>query len=87
MLRSVACEAGRLLPFFRLRKLVRINAARCAVVRGAGAGCGCGLLDVPGFDVGVRAGYRQVHLQLDDVDGIDAEATFKGPFLGVQVHF
>lgn len=45
------------------------------------------LLDVPGFDVGLRAGYRQVHLQLDDVDGIDADATFKGPFLGVQAHF
>jgi outer membrane protein len=45
------------------------------------------LVDVPGFDFNVRAGYRQVHLKLDDVDNIDADVTFKGPFLGVQAHF
>ena len=45
------------------------------------------VVDVPMFDLNLRAGYRQVQLKLRDVEDLDAEATFKGPFLGVQAHF
>lgn len=45
------------------------------------------LVDVPMFDLNLRGGYRQVQLKLRDVEDLDAEATFKGPFVGVQAHF
>lgn len=45
------------------------------------------LIDVPMFDLNLRGGYRQIKLKLRDVDNIDADATFKGPFVGLQAHF
>ncbi|MFC0117551.1 TIGR04219 family outer membrane beta-barrel protein [Pseudoalteromonas xiamenensis] len=38
-------------------------------------------------DVAVRAGYRSLQLELDDIDDIDTDLDFSGPFLGLELHF
>lgn len=38
-------------------------------------------------DINLNAGYRHSVIELDDVDEIYSDVTFKGPFLGVEVHF
>ncbi|WP_405599039.1 MULTISPECIES: TIGR04219 family outer membrane beta-barrel protein [unclassified Pseudoalteromonas] len=45
------------------------------------------LLDNLAVDVAVKAGYRSMTLELDDVDDINTNIDASGPFLGVQVHF
>ncbi|CAM4052558.1 TIGR04219 family outer membrane beta-barrel protein [Pseudoalteromonas byunsanensis] len=38
-------------------------------------------------DVAVRAGYRSMVLELDDVDDISTDIDASGPFAGIEVHF
>ncbi|MDV6315544.1 TIGR04219 family outer membrane beta-barrel protein [Idiomarina sp. HP20-50] len=38
-------------------------------------------------DINLNAGYRHSVIELDDVDEIYSDVTFKGPFVGVEVHF
>tara|TARA_R100000750_G_scaffold16928_1_gene11164 strand:+ start:2480 stop:3172 length:693 start_codon:yes stop_codon:yes gene_type:complete len=38
-------------------------------------------------DINLNAGYRHSVVELDDVDEIYSDVTFKGPFFGVEVHF
>jgi outer membrane protein len=38
-------------------------------------------------DLGVKLGYRQINIKLDDIENTDADGTFKGPYLGMEVHF
>ncbi|CCQ11109.1 FIG081498: hypothetical protein [Pseudoalteromonas luteoviolacea B = ATCC 29581] len=44
-------------------------------------------IDNMAVDVAVRAGYRALQLELDDVDDIDTNLDFTGPFVGLQLHF
>lgn len=44
-------------------------------------------IDNMAIDVAVRAGYRSIQLELDDIDDIDTNLDFSGPFLGLQLHF
>ncbi|MFC3033582.1 TIGR04219 family outer membrane beta-barrel protein [Pseudoalteromonas fenneropenaei] len=44
-------------------------------------------IDNMAVDVALRAGYRSMQLELDDVDNIDTDMDFSGPFLGLQLHF
>lgn len=53
----------------------------------AQAGIAYSLLDNLAIDMKLKLGYRQVDLQLDDVDNIYTDLSFKGVFAGVEVHF
>lgn len=39
------------------------------------------------IDLNLHAGYRHSAIELDDVDDIYSDVTFKGPFVGLEVHF
>lgn len=45
------------------------------------------LVDNLAVDVAVKAGYRSMTLELDDVDNITTDIDASGPFAGVQIHF
>ncbi|HEY5717603.1 MAG TPA: TIGR04219 family outer membrane beta-barrel protein [Motiliproteus sp.] len=45
------------------------------------------VIDNMAIDLGVQLGYRATGLKLDDVDNLDTDLTFSGPYAGVQVHF
>lgn len=44
-------------------------------------------IDNPAVDMAVRAGYREFSLELDGLDDIYTDWSFKGPFVGLQLHF
>jgi outer membrane protein len=44
-------------------------------------------IDNPAVDMAVRAGYREFSLELEDLDDIHTDWSFKGPFVGLQLHF
>ena len=46
-----------------------------------------GLLDNIAIDATVQLGYRQLKMELDDLDGIYTDFEFSGAFVGVEVHF
>ena len=37
--------------------------------------------------MGAELGWRHLDMELDDLDDIDADLSFSGPYLGVNVHF
>ena len=39
------------------------------------------------FGLGIEGGYRILDLELDDIDGVDAELTIDGAFAGIFYHF
>ncbi|WP_404342420.1 TIGR04219 family outer membrane beta-barrel protein [Pseudoalteromonas mariniglutinosa] len=45
------------------------------------------LLDNLAIDVDIKAGYREMTLELDDVDNIYTDLDASGPFAGIQIHF
>lgn len=50
-------------------------------------GIGYDLIDNIAVDVALTAGYREVAIELDDVDNISADLEFSGFFAGLEVHF
>jgi outer membrane protein len=44
-------------------------------------------IDNLAIDVAVKAGYRSMKLELDDIDDINTNIDASGPFAGIQVHF
>lgn len=38
-------------------------------------------------DFNLQAGYRHSVIELDDVDNVYSDVSFKGPFVGLEVHF
>ncbi|MGB1298473.1 MAG: TIGR04219 family outer membrane beta-barrel protein [Psychrobium sp.] len=50
-------------------------------------GLGYDLIDNIAVDVALTAGYREVVIELDDVDDINADLEFSGFFAGLEVHF
>jgi outer membrane protein len=51
------------------------------------AGIAWELIDNLAVDVAVKAGYRSLTLELDDIDDINTNIDSSGIFAGVQVHF
>lgn len=45
------------------------------------------VIDNMALDVGIQLGYRSMQLELDDLDDIDSDLEFSGPYAGLQVHF
>ena len=44
-------------------------------------------VDMLPMDLSIRAGYREISLELDDLDGVSTDWSFDGPFAGIQAHF
>ena len=51
------------------------------------AGVAYALLDNLAIDMDIKAGYRSMTLELDDIDDIYTDLDASGPFAGIQVHF
>ena len=51
------------------------------------AGIAYALLDNLAIDLDVKAGYRSMTLELDDIDDIYTDLDASGPFAGIQIHF
>lgn len=51
------------------------------------AGAAYTLVDNMAVDFSVRGGYRRFNLELDDLDGIYADWSFDGLFLGIEADF
>lgn len=39
------------------------------------------------IDLNLQLGYRDIRIELDDLDGIYTDLQFKGPYLGLEIHF
>ena len=39
------------------------------------------------LDVGAKAGYRMLDIELDDQDRVDTQFKFHGPYVGLEAHF
>ena len=39
------------------------------------------------IDMTIQAGYRNVDIDIDDLDDVYADMTFDGPFAGIEIHF
>lgn len=50
-------------------------------------GVGYDLMDNLAVDVALTAGYREMSIELDDVDDLNANIEFSGFFAGLEVHF
>ncbi|WP_027859036.1 TIGR04219 family outer membrane beta-barrel protein [Marinobacterium jannaschii] len=45
------------------------------------------VIDNIALDLGVTVGYRRLSIKLDDIDDIDSDLTFSGPYVGLEAHF
>lgn len=50
-------------------------------------GVGYDIVDNLVVDVAITAGYREMAIELDDVDDLNANVDFSGLFAGIEVHF
>ncbi|CAM4348747.1 TIGR04219 family outer membrane beta-barrel protein [Pseudoalteromonas ostreae] len=51
------------------------------------AGIAWALLDNLAVDLDIKAGYRKMTLELDDIDNLYTDIDTSGPFAGIQIHF
>lgn len=56
-------------------------------IRDIEAGIEYRLLDNLAIDLNLQLGYRDIQIELDDLDSAYTDLQFKGPYLGVEVHF
>ena len=45
------------------------------------------VIDNVAFDVGIKAGYRVLKVELENVNATNVDLDFKGPYLGLEMHF
>jgi outer membrane protein len=45
------------------------------------------VIESKAVDVGLQLGYRETRLELDDLDNLNTDLEFSGPYTGLQVHF
>jgi outer membrane protein len=56
-------------------------------VRDIEAGIEYRLVENLAVDLNLQLGYRDITIELDDLDGIYSDLQFKGPYLGLEIHF
>lgn len=56
-------------------------------IRDMEAGIEYRLVENLAIDVNLQLGYRNITIELDDLDGIYSDIRFKGPYLGLEIHF
>lgn len=56
-------------------------------IRDVEAGIEYRLIENLAIDLNLQLGYRDVTIELDDLDGIYSDVQFKGPYLGLEIHF
>ncbi|MDT7525742.1 MULTISPECIES: TIGR04219 family outer membrane beta-barrel protein [Idiomarinaceae] len=56
-------------------------------VRDIEAGIEYRLVDSLAVNLNLQLGYRDITIELDDLDNIYSDIQFKGPYLGLEIHF
>lgn len=56
-------------------------------IRDIEAGIEYRLIENLAVDLNLQLGYRDMQIELDDVDGLYSDISFKGPYLGLEIHF
>lgn len=56
-------------------------------IRDVEAGIEYRLIENLAVDLNLQLGYRDTQLELDDLDDIYSDLQFKGPYLGLELHF
>ncbi len=56
-------------------------------IRDMEAGLEYRLVENLAVDINLQLGYRSVTIELDDLDGMYSDLRFKGPYLGLEIHF
>lgn len=56
-------------------------------IRDIEAGFEYRLVENLAVDINLQLGYRSVRIELDDLDNMFADLEFKGPYLGLEIHF
>lgn len=56
-------------------------------IRDLEAGIEYRLIENLAIDLNLQLGYRDITIELDDLDGVYSDLRFKGPYLGLEVHF
>jgi len=56
-------------------------------IRDVEAGIEYRMIENLAIDLNLQLGYRDVKIELDDLDGIYSDLQFKGPYLGLEIHF
>jgi len=72
------------LTLFALANAVSIDDSR---IRDMEAGVEYRLLDNLAINMNLQLGYRNITIELDDLDGIYSDLRFKGPYIGLEIHF
>lgn len=82
-------QAGVKLPFTGLSANAEASFAKLddEQVRDAQAELKYNFVDTPLVDVGAKAGYRILDIQLEEGSNNESKLKFKGPYLGVEAHF
>lgn len=56
-------------------------------IRDVEAGIEYRLIENLAIDLNLQLGYRDMQIELDDADGLYSDISFKGPYLGLEIHF
>lgn len=56
-------------------------------IRDMEAGIEYRLVENLAIDLNLQLGYRDITIELDDLDDIYSDLQFKGPYLGLEIHF
>ncbi|RXS42605.1 TIGR04219 family outer membrane beta-barrel protein [Idiomarina sp. 29L] len=77
------------IPMTELTMFAEVSAlsVKDSKVQDAQIGVEYRLVENLAVDLNLHAGYRHSVIELDDVDDIYSDVTFKGPFVGLEVHF
>lgn len=82
-------QAGLKLPFTGLSAKAEANYAKNSdhVVTDAQAEVKYNFIDNMLLDIGLKAGYRILDIKFDEGSANETQFEFKGPYLGLEVHF
>lgn len=58
-----------------------------SAMRDLEAGIEYRLVENLAVDLNLQFGYRDITIELDDLDGVYSDLRFKGPYIGLEVHF
>ena len=85
----IYAEAGAKLPFTGLsaKAEATYTNANDVKITDAQAELQYDFIQSIALDLGLKAGYRILNIELDDLDNRDMKFEFKGPYVGLNAHF
>ena len=81
--------AGAKLPFTGLSAKAEVLATNYSdtQITDASAEIKYNFIENMAIDLGAKAGYRLLNIELDDQDGYNTKFDFDGPYIGLEAHF